>query len=312
MFQEAALLPWLTARRNVELPLQLAGLGRRERRQRAEELLSLVRLDGQGDKRPHELSGGMRQRVSLARALAATTAAASHRTIGGGFARRRSSGQDWEAENRPGMLLMDEPFAALDAITRDVLQGELLRVWQATGTTILFVTHDVREAIRLAERVVLLSSRPGTVVRRVAGRRRADGDSTRRSPDACDRSSPAMPHDPTPLQADGRPHDATRGRRRPGGRRGRRRRARRARHADHHDAGLVAAGAGHRAAAARGDCCCSSRSGSSSGRRRSRTSSRCRPRSTSGRRSPRSSTTARSGRSSGPRSAGPSSASPSP
>jgi NitT/TauT family transport system ATP-binding protein len=146
MFQEAALLPWLTARRNVELALQLAGQGRRERRKRADELLSLVRLDGQGDKRPHELSGGMRQRVSLARALAATTA------VG-------------EAEGRPGMLLMDEPFAALDAITRDVLQSELLRVWQATGTTILFVTHDVREAIRLAERVVLLSSRPGTVVR---------------------------------------------------------------------------------------------------------------------------------------------------
>ena len=145
MFQESALLPWLTARRNVELPLQLAGQGRRERRQRAEELLSLVRLDGQGDKRPHELSGGMRQRVSLARALAATTAGA-------------------EGEGRPGMLLMDEPFAALDAITRDVLQSELLRVWQATGTTILFVTHDVREAIKLAQRVVLLSSRPGTVV----------------------------------------------------------------------------------------------------------------------------------------------------
>ena len=98
----------------------------------------------------------MRQRVSLARALAATTA------VG-------------EAEGRPGMLLMDEPFAALDAITRDVLQTELLRVWEATGTTVLFVTHDVREAIRLAERVVLLSSRPGTVVRRVAGRRRPDG-----------------------------------------------------------------------------------------------------------------------------------------
>ena len=146
MFQEAALLPWLTARRNVELALQLAGQGRRERRERADELLSLVRLSGQGDKRPHELSGGMRQRVSLARALAATTA------VG-------------QAEGRPGMLLMDEPFAALDAITRDVLQTELLRVWQATGTTVLFVTHDVREAIRLAERVVLLSSRPGTVVR---------------------------------------------------------------------------------------------------------------------------------------------------
>jgi len=152
MFQEAALLPWLTARRNIELALQLAGQGRRERRIRADELLALVRLEGQGDKRPHELSGGMRQRVSLARALAATTA------VG-------------EAEGRPGMLLMDEPFAALDAITRDVLQTELLRVWQATGTTILFVTHDVREAIRLAQRVVLLSSRPGTVVRewRVGG-----------------------------------------------------------------------------------------------------------------------------------------------
>jgi NitT/TauT family transport system ATP-binding protein len=145
MFQEAALLPWLTARRNVELALQLAGQGRRERRARTDELLALVRLEGQGDKRPHELSGGMRQRVSLARALAATTA------VG-------------EAENRPGVLLMDEPFAALDAITRDVLQGELLRVWRATGTTVLFVTHDVREAIRLSQRVVLLSSRPGTVV----------------------------------------------------------------------------------------------------------------------------------------------------
>jgi NitT/TauT family transport system ATP-binding protein len=146
MFQEAALLPWLTARRNIELALRLAGQGRRERRDRADELLALVRLEGQGDKRPHELSGGMRQRVSLARALAATTA------VG-------------KAEGRPGMLLMDEPFAALDAITRDVLQTELLRVWEATGTTILFVTHDVREAIRLAERVILLSSRPGTVVR---------------------------------------------------------------------------------------------------------------------------------------------------
>jgi NitT/TauT family transport system ATP-binding protein len=142
MFQEAALLPWLTAGRNVELPLQLAGLGRRERRDRAERLLELVRLDGLGAKRPHELSGGMRQRVSLARALAAAT-----------------SGGDGG-----GLLLMDEPFAALDAITRDVLQGELLRVWESTGTTILFVTHDVREAVRLAQRVVLLSSRPGTVV----------------------------------------------------------------------------------------------------------------------------------------------------
>jgi NitT/TauT family transport system ATP-binding protein len=146
MFQEAALLPWLTAGRNVELPLRLSGLNRRERRDRADELLDLVRLSGQADKRPHELSGGMRQRVSLARALASAT----------------STGADAE---RPGLLLMDEPFAALDAITRDVLQSELLRVWEATGITVLFVTHDVREAVRLAQRVVLLSSRPGTIVR---------------------------------------------------------------------------------------------------------------------------------------------------
>lgn len=143
MFQESALLPWLTAGRNVELPLQLSGLSRSARRTRAAELLSLVRLDGMADKRPHELSGGMRQRVALARALAAAT------------------GPDGTGG---GVLLMDEPFAALDAITRDALQGELLRVWRATGTTIVFVTHDVREAVRLSQRVVLLSSRPGTVV----------------------------------------------------------------------------------------------------------------------------------------------------
>jgi NitT/TauT family transport system ATP-binding protein len=144
MFQEPALLPWLDAGRNVELPLRLAGITRAVRRARAGELLELVRLAGLGDKRPHELSGGMRQRVALARALAATTLA--------------------EQDGDCGLLLMDEPFAALDAITRDVLQAELLRVWQATGTTVLFVTHDVREALRLAQRVVLLSSRPGTVV----------------------------------------------------------------------------------------------------------------------------------------------------
>jgi NitT/TauT family transport system ATP-binding protein len=149
MFQEAALLPWLTAGRNVELPLRLAGVGRTQRRERARELLTLVRLEGLAEKRPHELSGGMRQRVALARALAAATG-----TAGSGA-----------TEVEPGVLLMDEPFGALDAITRDFLQAELLRVWEATGTTILFVTHDVRESVRLAERVVLLSSRPGRVVR---------------------------------------------------------------------------------------------------------------------------------------------------
>jgi NitT/TauT family transport system ATP-binding protein len=144
MFQEPALLPWLDAVRNVELPLRLSGVGRSARRARATELLDLVRLGGQARKRPHELSGGMRQRVALARALAATSAADG---------------------SEGGLLLMDEPFAALDAITRDFLQGELQRIWQATHTAVLFVTHDVREAVRLGQRVVLLSSRPGTVVR---------------------------------------------------------------------------------------------------------------------------------------------------
>ncbi|MEU3269736.1 ABC transporter ATP-binding protein [Saccharomonospora sp. NPDC006951] len=145
MFQDAALMPWLTTIRNVELPLRLAGFPRAERREKAMELLELVRLSGQEDKRPHELSGGMRQRVALARALAAT--------------------QRKDDEQRHALLLMDEPFAALDAITRDVLQNELLRVYRRLGSAVLFVTHDVREAVRLGGRIVLLSSRPGKVVR---------------------------------------------------------------------------------------------------------------------------------------------------
>ncbi|MBK1787246.1 ABC transporter ATP-binding protein [Prauserella cavernicola] len=145
MFQDAALMPWLTAATNVELPLRLAGFSRAERRAKAAELLELVRLGGQDRKRPHELSGGMRQRVALARALAAT-----HRLDGG---------------EQQSLLLMDEPFAALDAITRDVMQGELVRIHDATKPSVLFVTHDVREAVRLGHRIVLLSSRPGRVVR---------------------------------------------------------------------------------------------------------------------------------------------------
>ena len=156
MFQEAALMPWLTAARNVELPLRLAGFGRTERREKAAELLELVRLGGAGAKRPHELSGGMRQRVALARALAATL------RVGG--------------DPDQALLLMDEPFAALDAITRDVLQGELLRVYRTTGTSVLFVTHDVREAVRLGQRVVLLSSRPGRVVREWSDVQLADAE----------------------------------------------------------------------------------------------------------------------------------------
>ncbi|HEX9260375.1 MAG TPA: ABC transporter ATP-binding protein [Acidimicrobiales bacterium] len=137
MFQEAALFPWLTIGDNVGLALKLAGAPRSERKARADELLDLVHLHGLGARRPHELSGGMRQRVALARALA--------------------QGAD--------ILLMDEPFGALDAMTRDLLHDELERIWQQTNITIVFVTHNVREAVRLADRVVLLSSRPGRVAR---------------------------------------------------------------------------------------------------------------------------------------------------
>jgi NitT/TauT family transport system ATP-binding protein len=135
MFQEHALFPWLTAGKNIELALKLGGVAKNDRRTRAEELLELVRLQGSYGKRVHELSGGMRQRVALARALA--------------------------QESR--LLLMDEPFAALDAITRDVLHDELTRIWEETGLSVLFVTHNVREAVRLAQRVILLSSRPGRI-----------------------------------------------------------------------------------------------------------------------------------------------------
>jgi NitT/TauT family transport system ATP-binding protein len=137
MFQEGALFPWLTARGNVELALKLSGHdNRKARTARARELLDLVQLADASERRPHELSGGMRQRVSLARAL---------------------------AQDAP-ILLMDEPFGALDAMTRDVLHDELERVWRTTGVTILFVTHNVREAARLGDRIVLLASRPGRVI----------------------------------------------------------------------------------------------------------------------------------------------------
>jgi NitT/TauT family transport system ATP-binding protein len=137
MFQEPALLPWLTAAGNVELALRARGLWRRERSAEAERLLTLVSLAGQGRKRVHELSGGMQQRVALARALAQDSA----------------------------LLLMDEPFAALDAITRDALHEELIRLWSEQGLSVVFVTHNVREAVRLGQRVLLMSSRPGRIVR---------------------------------------------------------------------------------------------------------------------------------------------------
>lgn len=136
MFQEAALFPWLTVRKNVELPMKLAGVGSGERRRRAAELLETVQLGGFADQRPHQLSGGMRQRAALARSLAQSGA----------------------------VLLMDEPFGALDAMTRDLMHDELERVWSDRGLAIVFVTHNVREAVRLGDRVILLSSRPGRVV----------------------------------------------------------------------------------------------------------------------------------------------------
>jgi NitT/TauT family transport system ATP-binding protein len=136
MFQEPALFPWLTTARNVELALRAGGMSRAQRRQRISELLEVVHLGGFADKRPHELSGGMRQRAALARALA----------------------QDAD------VLLMDEPFGALDAMTRDLLHDELDRICADRGLTVLFVTHNVREAVRLSNRVVVLSSRPGRVI----------------------------------------------------------------------------------------------------------------------------------------------------
>ena len=136
MFQEPALFPWLTAAGNVELALRARGVGKAERRQRTGELLETVHLGEFGGKRPHQLSGGMRQRVALARALA----------------------QDAD------VLLMDEPFGALDAMTRDVLHDELDRICAERHLTVLFVTHNVQEAVRLGDRVVVLSSRPGRII----------------------------------------------------------------------------------------------------------------------------------------------------
>jgi NitT/TauT family transport system ATP-binding protein len=135
MFQDASLFPWLTVRKNVELALRLRGVARAERRVRADELIALVQLSGFEDRQPHELSGGMRQRVALARSLA----------------------------QEGDVLLMDEPFGALDAMTRDIMHDELERIWRHTGCSVLFVTHNVREAARLADRIIVLTSRPGRV-----------------------------------------------------------------------------------------------------------------------------------------------------
>jgi NitT/TauT family transport system ATP-binding protein len=137
VFQEYALFPWLTARANVEFGLKMQGLGAAERRARADELIALAGLSRAAEQHPHELSGGMRQRIAVARALA----------------------------TRPRVLLMDEPFAALDALTRATLQRELLRLWRELGLTVFFITHNIEEAVFLAQRVVVMSPHPGRIER---------------------------------------------------------------------------------------------------------------------------------------------------
>jgi NitT/TauT family transport system ATP-binding protein len=137
IFQELGLFPWLTVGQNVEFGMKMKGVSKHEREEKTREYLRLVHLGKFKDSYVHQLSGGMRQRVALARALA----------------------------TEPDVLLMDEPFAALDAQTRDLLHDELERIWSETGRTIIFVTHNVREAVRLGDRVALLSFRPGRVKR---------------------------------------------------------------------------------------------------------------------------------------------------
>ncbi|MET0742459.1 MAG: ABC transporter ATP-binding protein [Microvirga sp.] len=135
VFQEPVLLPWLTALENVRFPLDTAGIARPDAESRAAALLTLVGLSGFEAALPRALSGGMRQRVSIARALSYD----------------------------PALLLMDEPFGALDLITRDRLNDELLSIWSQTGKTVLFVTHSVEEAAYLSDRVVVMSPRPGRI-----------------------------------------------------------------------------------------------------------------------------------------------------
>jgi NitT/TauT family transport system ATP-binding protein len=139
VFQEASLYPWLSAEQNVEFPLSLRGAPKAERRTRAREMLALVGLAGFDDRYPHELSGGMKQRVSIARGLV----------------------------QNPPILMMDEPFAALDEQTRITMGDELLRIWEMTGKTIVFVTHSLSEAVYLADEILVISARPGRIVDRI-------------------------------------------------------------------------------------------------------------------------------------------------
>jgi NitT/TauT family transport system ATP-binding protein len=135
VFQAFALMPWASVLRNVTFGLELRGIGRAEREEEARELIELVGLSGFEERMPSELSGGMQQRVGLARALAV----------------------------KPEVLLMDEPFGALDEQTRRLLQEELLQIWEARRTTVIFITHSMDEAVLLGDRVVLMSARPGRI-----------------------------------------------------------------------------------------------------------------------------------------------------
>ncbi len=139
VFQHASLLPWRNAQQNVEFGLELQSVPPTERTARARKLLELVGLEGAADRYPHQLSGGMQQRIGLARALAID----------------------------PAILLMDEPFSALDAQTREILQAELLRIHAQTGKTTLFVTHDLDEAVYLSDRVIVMAARPGRVKQQI-------------------------------------------------------------------------------------------------------------------------------------------------
>jgi len=149
VFQDHSTFPWLSVVENVEFGLRMNGVGKAERRQRAEEMLDLVGLHGFENARPTELSGGMNQRVAIARTLVM----------------------------EPDIVLMDEPFGALDEQTRLILGGELLRIWRETGATILFVTHNINEAVQLSDRIAVMSARPGrfkTVVENTIPRPRDD------------------------------------------------------------------------------------------------------------------------------------------
>ncbi|HEX3225056.1 MAG TPA: ABC transporter ATP-binding protein [Gaiellaceae bacterium] len=140
VFQDSVLYNWRTVAKNVGLPLELAGWNRERRSKRVEEMLDLVELRGFGDHHPWQLSGGMQQRVSIARALSF----------------------------EPALLLMDEPFGALDEMTRERLNAELLQIWEASGSTVVFVTHSIAEAVFLSTRVVVMSPRPGRISKMIS------------------------------------------------------------------------------------------------------------------------------------------------